>query len=73
MADRHGAVMGGRFGQLDRFFRSSATLARDAPGPGLGLATVRAVVAAHGGSVGVSSGPFGGARFEVRLPHAATT
>ena len=55
---------------FDRFFRSSAALAQPAQGTGLGLATVRAVVVAHGGSVGVTSGADGGARFEVRLPVA---
>src|SRR3954449_6315381 len=35
---------------------------------GLGLAIVRAVALAHGGSVGLEAPPEGGARFVVRLP-----
>jgi signal transduction histidine kinase len=37
-------------------------------GTGIGLFVVRTIVQAHGGSVGVESGPEGGARFWVRLP-----
>lgn len=48
---------------FDRFF----TTDRDAGGTGLGLALVRAVVAAHGGSVDVQSRP-GETRFRVVLP-----
>ena len=58
---------------FDRFFRTSRALAHAVPGTGIGLAIVRSVVAAHGGSVGVTSAPAQGARFEVRLPLAATT
>lgn len=36
-------------------------------GAGLGLATVRAAVEAHGGSVGVEDRPGGGAMFRIRL------
>jgi signal transduction histidine kinase len=38
------------------------------PGFGLGLATVRKLAVAHGGDVGLESGPEGGCRFCVRLP-----
>ena len=55
---------------FDRFFPGSAHVV---PGTGIGLAIVHSVVAAHGGSVGVTSTPAQGARFEVRLPLAATT
>jgi len=37
------------------------------PGAGLGLAIVRGIVEAHGGSVGVAT-VAGGCRFDVRLP-----
>ncbi len=39
-------------------------------GTGLGLAVVRRVVLAHGGTVSVGQRPGGGARFELRLPCA---
>jgi two-component system sensor histidine kinase PilS (NtrC family) len=37
-------------------------------GTGLGLATVHAIVEAHGGSISVASGRQGGARFVINLP-----
>jgi signal transduction histidine kinase len=40
-------------------------------GSGIGLAVVQELVLAHGGSVAVTDGPSGGARFVVRLPVAA--
>jgi len=57
---------------FDRFFRTSTALERAVPGTGIGLAIVRSVVDAHGGSVRVSSPPGQGARFEVRLPLATS-
>jgi two-component system sensor histidine kinase HydH len=47
---------------FEPFFTSRAT------GAGLGLAVVRRVVLAHGGTVGVRERSGGGARFEVFLP-----
>ena len=44
---------------------------RSAGGSGLGLAIVAAVAETHGGSVSLSDGPGGGARFVVRLPAVA--
>ena len=41
-----------------------------AEGSGLGLPTVHAIVAQHGGSVSVEEAPEGGARFALRLPRA---
>jgi signal transduction histidine kinase len=53
---------------FERFTRLDEGRARGAGGAGLGLALVRAVAAAHGGTVRVLDSPLGGARFEVRLP-----
>ena len=47
---------------FEPFFTTRAT------GTGLGLAVVRRVVVAHGGTVTVGPRPGGGARFELRLP-----
>jgi len=55
---------------FDPFFRVPGT---DAPGTGLGLATVRRIVTAHGGVVTVDSREGKGSRFEVRLPMASST
>jgi signal transduction histidine kinase len=50
-----------------RLYRGDAS--RSQRGLGLGLSLVRAIVEAHGGSVGVDAAPGGGACFTVRLPH----
>ena len=54
---------------FEPFFRAEST-AGSVSGSGLGLAVVRAIVEAHGGRVGVESGPAG-TTFAVRLPIAA--
>jgi two-component system sensor histidine kinase KdpD len=51
---------------FEKFVRAGA-----APGAGLGLAVVRAIVTAHGGAVAVRPRAGGGARFVVELPAAA--
>jgi two-component system sensor histidine kinase KdpD len=48
---------------FEKFVRASS-----APGVGLGLAVVRAIVVAHGGMVTAHPRPGGGAVFEVQIP-----
>ncbi len=55
---------------FDRFVRLETARDRDSGGAGLGLSIVREVARLHGGSVSVTDGANGGARFEVRLPSA---
>jgi two-component system sensor histidine kinase MprB len=52
---------------FDRFYRAAA--ARGLPGAGLGLAIVRQVAEAHGGSVEADNAPDGGAVLRLRLPY----
>jgi signal transduction histidine kinase len=57
---------------FERFTRLDASRARGTGGYGLGLAIAAEVVRAHGGRIGVSDGPDGGARLVVDLPSSAT-
>lgn len=57
---------------FERFARGDASRSRTAGSTGLGLAIVEAVVAAHGGTVGVDSVP-GRTVFTVTLPSAVST
>jgi two-component system sensor histidine kinase MprB len=54
---------------FDRFYRSAA--ARSMPGAGLGLAIVREVAEAHGGTVQAENAPDGGALVRLSLDGAA--
>lgn len=53
---------------FERFYRTDAARNRAQGGAGLGLAIVRGIVEAHEGSVTVTTGPEGGASFEIVLP-----
>ena len=56
---------------FEPFFRGSHERAAERGGVGLGLAIVREIVRAHGGTISLADRPGGsGARFEVRLPAA---
>jgi signal transduction histidine kinase len=53
---------------LEPFVRMETSRSRQTGGAGLGLAVVRSLVDAHGGSLTIGDAPTGGARFTVRLP-----
>lgn len=58
---------------FERFYRVDTARARTDGGSGIGLAIVKALVEAHGGTVAaLSDGPGRGTRIEVRLPAAPT-
>jgi two-component system sensor histidine kinase BaeS len=53
---------------FDRFWRAEKSRSRRTGGSGLGLPIVRQLVAAHGGTVTVTSEPGVGSVFTLRLP-----
>ena len=55
---------------FERFYRADQARGRRTGGTGLGLAIVSALVAAHGGTVGVDTAPGQGATFWITLPLA---
>ncbi len=55
--------------QLPKLFRAFHTT--KATGNGLGLATTRKIIAAHGGGIDVQSEPGRGTKFTIRLPAAS--
>ena len=58
---------------FDRFFRPDESRGRDLGGAGLGLAIVRSIVTAHGGTVVLRAAQPHGSVFEIRLPLAHET
>ncbi|MBB2976253.1 signal transduction histidine kinase [Microbacterium endophyticum] len=44
----------------------------DLPGLGLGLSTCRRIVEGHGGSIGITESPLGGARFSILFPRSTS-
>jgi signal transduction histidine kinase len=54
--------------EQERIFEAGVRLDPARPGSGLGLAVARAIAEAHGGRLGVESGPEGGATFTLTLP-----
>jgi signal transduction histidine kinase len=56
---------------FEPFYRGADALERQVHGNGLGLALVRRIVTAHGGTVNVTTRPGGGSAFTIALPAAA--
>jgi len=55
---------------FERFYRADTSRTRAAGGTGLGLSIVASLVAAHGGTVDLTTAPGQGATFAVRLPRS---
>lgn len=70
--DGPGVPNGDRDRAFERFTRLDEARARSVGGYGLGLAIVRDVVGAHGGTAEIENAPTGGARLVIELPSAIT-
>jgi signal transduction histidine kinase len=57
---------------FDRFVRLDSSRERGTGSAGLGLAIAREIAFAHGGRIGITESPSGGARVTVTLPSADT-
>lgn len=55
---------------FESFFQAADYLTREVGGIGLGLATVKRIVEAHGGGVAAQKNPDGGMQFSLSLPRA---
>lgn len=53
---------------FERFYRTDVSRARSSGGIGIGLAIVKAIVEAHGGTIEAESVPGEGSRFIVKIP-----
>ncbi|MDR3208085.1 MAG: HAMP domain-containing protein [Oscillospiraceae bacterium] len=58
---------------FERFYRTDKSRSRKTGGAGIGLAVVKAIVVAHGGTVEAQQPPGPGARLVVRLPLTPTS
>lgn len=58
---------------LPDIFEAFISTKLDAKGTGLGLTVSEGIVQQHGGTIGASNRPGGGARLEIRLPEAPVT
>ena len=66
--DGSGIPPGDRARVFNRFTRLDWDRARESGGAGLGLAIVRSIVTAHGGSVKAGAAAPSGLAFQLRLP-----
>jgi signal transduction histidine kinase len=55
---------------FEPFYRGEPSRNRSTGGSGLGLAIARQIVEAHGGRIGASASPAGGARITIEIPRA---
>ncbi len=56
---------------FEKFQRGAAARAGGAPGSGLGLALVRAIITAHAGHIAVDSRSITGSNFRITLPRVS--